>query len=100
MSNCLGRTEEGRIDYGVEWLKCRVKQVLLDQLQQKCYSDVRDSPKIKTDLKIANYLKNLLHNVSRTLCKYRTCNHNLPIEKGKYIGLERGTICDFVRYVI
>ncbi len=69
-------TEQGRIDYGVEWLKCRVKQVLLDQFQQQWYSDVRDSPKcflykeIKTELKIENYLKNLPRNVSRTLCKY------------------------------
>ena len=45
-----------------------------------------------------NCLKNLLRNVSRTLCKYRTCNHNLPIKRGKYIRLERGMrlceICD------
>ncbi len=92
-------TEQGRIDYGIEWLKCRVKQVLLDQFQQQWYSacsDVRDSPKcflheeIKTELKTENYLKNLPRNVSRILCKYTTCNPNLPIERGRYIGLERG----------
>ena len=35
------------------------------------------------------YLLVLPPNLSRPLCKFRTCNHQLPIQQGRYSGIDR-----------
>ena len=44
------------------------------------------------------YLLVLPPNLSRPLCKFRTCNHRLPIQQGRYSGIDRQerfcTLCD------
>ena len=45
-----------------------------------------------------DYLDILPCNLARVLCKFRTMNHSLPIEKGRYFNIERNqrkcTLCD------
>ena len=44
------------------------------------------------------YLLVLLPNLFRPLCKFRTCNHRLPIQQGRYSRIDRReriiTLCD------
>jgi hypothetical protein len=81
-----------------------LKQKLFDQFQQKWRSDMNNSSKVlcyknfKDCFEFENYL-NLLDDKDRQLlCKFRTCNHRLPIEIGRWQVIERHNrtcnICD------
>ena len=55
----------------------------------------RNSPKclnyriFKEELIFEQYLSKLPLKLALELCKYRTCNMNLPIEKGRWINIPR-----------
>ena len=53
----------------------------------------------KTDFGLENYLMNLPKDLRVTFTKLRTCNHHLPIEKGRWHNIDRNlricTMCDF-----
>ncbi len=85
----------------LEWLKRAVRRTLVDQFIQQWTEEMRRSSKcdvyreFKTELKFESYLTNLPKVSARYLCKYRTCNHRLPIETGRYLKLERNRrICN------
>ena len=72
---------------GTVLLKQSIKQTLLDQFLQDWNSSVHNSPKafnyriFKTDFKFEEYFNILDEQNSLLLCKFRTTNHKLPIEK-------------------
>ena len=84
--------------------KQKIKSVLFDQYLQTWNSSINESAKClnyriyKTDLKLENYLLCLPKNLSIELCRFRCLNSNLPIEKGRYFGIEREnrlcSLCD------
>ena len=77
------------------WLYNSVKQRLLDQFSQNWYSHVQNSPKalnyriFKDKLEFENYLKLLDNKKAIDLCRFRTSNHNLPIESGRWRNIPR-----------
>ena len=79
----------------IEWLKQSIKQTLLDQFLQDWNSSVHNSPKafnyriFKTDFKFEEYFNILDEQNSLLLCKFRTTNHKLPIEKGRWSNIPR-----------
>ena len=52
----------------------------------------------KIELKLENYLLCLPKNLAIALCKFRCLNSNLPVEKGRFYGIERAnrlcTLCN------
>ena len=72
-----------------------IKSRLRDQFLQVWNSDVFDSAKClnyriyKTQFKLEHYLLCLPRNLAIALCKFRCLNSNIPIEKGRYFGIER-----------
>ncbi len=85
----------------VIWLQNVIKNSLKDQYIQEWRGTVRDSVKcvnyrmFKTDLELEPYLLDIPEKFRRSLCKLRTANHKLPIERGRYSNLPRHTrLCD------
>ena len=80
--------------YSTPWLVAKVEQILSDQFSQKWREDILASPKgiyyqhFKQSLKFEPYLL-LPRTISQTLLKFRTSNHNLPIETGRWSGIPR-----------
>ena len=77
------------------WVSNNVKRILCDQFIQKWKSEVDSSPKslcyriFKENFEFENYL-DILENKDRVLlCRYRTCNHRLPIETGRRTNIDR-----------
>ena len=68
---------------------------LIDQYKQTWNSTLETSPKalnykiFKNELKFESYLNVLSKKDSKTFCRFRTCNHSLPIEKGRWINISR-----------
>ena len=87
-----------------KWLSLAIKQNLCDQFQQKWRSDIEDSSKgvhyrlFKDNLEFEPYLDLLEDKDRKLLCKLRTSNHRLPIETGRWFGIEREnricSLCD------
>ena len=80
---------ENQGNFNSKWLSLSLKQKLFDQFQQKWRSDMNNSSKglcykiFKDCFEFENYL-NLLDDKDRQiLCKFRTCNHRLPIAIGR-----------------
>lgn len=77
------------------WLKSIVKQRLIDQFLQDWYSLVQNSPKstnyriFKTELKFEEYFNILDIKNAIVLCRFRTTNHKLPIETGRWQNVMR-----------
>ena len=77
------------------WLKTVIKQRLIDQFLQNWNSTVHDSPKstcyriFKTDCKFENYFDILDVKDALTFCRFRTTNHKLPIETGRWQNIPR-----------
>jgi hypothetical protein len=65
------------------WLKHSIKQNLTNQYLQTWLSSVNDSPKALNYLNILNDKDNL------TLSKFRTTNHKLPVENGRWKNIAR-----------
>lgn len=78
-----------------EWLKCKVKQTLMDQFQQAWRSNIFDSSKccnyriFKSKFGLENYLVALSPKLRESFTKFRCRNHKLPIESGIYTGIVR-----------
>jgi hypothetical protein len=68
---------------------------LLDQFLQDWNSSVHNSPKafnyriLKTDFKFEEYFNILYEQNSLLLCKFRTTNHKLPIERGRWSNISK-----------
>ena len=87
-----------------KWFKAVVKLKLTDQYHQQWGSNICNSDGfttyriIKYDFKKETYLLVLPPNLSRPLFKFRTCNHRLPIQQGRYSGIDNQerfcTLCD------
>ena len=82
-------------DFNTKWLSINVKQSLFDQFQQNWRSNINNSPKglsyrlYKDKFEFEKYL-DILPDKDRILfCKFRTVNHRLPIETGRWFGLDR-----------
>ena len=77
------------------WLKHSIKQNLTDQYLQTWLSSVNDSPKAlnyriyKDNLVFENYLNILNDKDNLTLSKFRTTNHKLPVENGRWKNIAR-----------
>ena len=76
----------------IKWLKITVEQRLKDQYIQKWQSDIHDSSMgkiysiFKTEFGLEKYL-NILPKKTRTIfIKFRTANHRLPVETGRWCG--------------
>jgi hypothetical protein len=72
-----------------------VKQRLCDQFKQIWSTTVFNSAKclnyriFKCSHGREKYLLNLPYDLRRALCNFRCLNHRLPIERGRFWGVER-----------
>ena len=77
------------------WLKNGIKLRLIDQFKQNWLSNMENSPKgityklFKNELHFEKYLDSLEDRGLFTFCKFRTLNHKLPIECGRWQRLDR-----------
>ena len=77
-------------------LKLDLQHKLQCQFVQNWHATMEESSKcalyknIKTAFELEPYLYKLPETVWKYLVKFRFCNHNLEIERGRYIGLGRG----------
>ena len=71
------------------------KLTLTDQFKQNWQPTVQSSPKAlnyrmyKDELKLENYFNVLSKIDAITLCRFRICNHHLPIESGRWANIPR-----------
>ena len=84
------------------WLNTTVKNILNDQFKQAWNSDLENSPKafsyriFKTEHCFETYLDQLNERDRITLIRFRTTNHKLPIETGRWLNIDRNDrICTF-----
>ena len=79
----------------INHFKATVKKRLQDQYQQDWNGTVDNSSKClvyrmyKAEYCFEDYLDILPCNLGKALCKFRTMNHSLPIEKGRYFNIDR-----------
>ncbi len=79
----------------ITWLTQAVTQRLKDQFVQSWFSDIERGAKCinyrlcKTQFKFEEYLTLLPPSKWIPLCKFRTVNHMLPVEKGRHQHIER-----------
>ncbi|XP_071139805.1 uncharacterized protein [Mytilus edulis] len=78
-----------------------VKQCLCDQFKQTWVTTVYDSAKclnyriFKTIHNFERYIVDLPYDLRKAYCNFRCMNHKLPIEQGRFWGVERDDrICD------
>ena len=77
------------------WLISSIKLRLHDQFKQGWYSLIEHSPKalnyriFKENFEFENYFRVLEDKDIYTLCKFRTTNHKLPIETGRWNNIDR-----------
>ena len=91
----------------VEWLKQTVLLTLIDQFKQKWNSDMFDSSKginyriFKKELTLEKYFSILPVKYCKLFCKFRTMNHKLPFETGRWHNISRqNRICTLCNYEI
>ena len=100
----LGYVFRDQCSYGDDWLKEVIKQNIKDQYKQKWVSDINNSSKCSTyrlfkkSVELEKYLTVLSYPKYIQICKFRTTNHRLPIEIGRYRNIPRVerycTACD------
>ena len=79
----------------IVWLRIHVQQTLIDQFKQKWFSDVFNSPKaanyriFKNELRLEDYLIKLPSKMATVFCKFRLSNFKLPVEVGRWRGVNR-----------
>ena len=84
---------QGNINY--LWLKTSLKRRILDQFIQCWKAEIFESSKglsyriFKTEWKFEEYLDLLEKKDRMTFCKFRTTNHKLPIEIGRWYSVNR-----------
>lgn len=72
-----------------------VKQCLSDQFKQSWYEKLYNSPKclnyriFKCTHSFEKYLVNLPFDLRKALCNFRCLNNRLPIEQGRFYGIDR-----------
>ncbi len=77
------------------WLIASVRRTLQDHFIQDWQSKIQGSEKclnyriFKHTFSCEDYLLMLPHNLRHALCRLRTVNHKLPIERGRYSNLPR-----------
>ena len=82
-------------NFNDKWLNYTVKQTLNDQSLQLLSSEMHNSPKascyrlFKNDANFEEYLDNLSVKERTLLCRFRTTNHRLIIETGRWSGIDR-----------
>lgn len=75
------------------WVSTAVKQILQDQFIQKWHADINNSSKgviyknFKTNFGYEKYLDILPLKFRKILGKFRTSNHHLPVELGRWDGI-------------
>ena len=78
-----------------EWLLANLRQILKDQFIQNWKSLVTNSPKalnyrlFKESFEFQEYMNILEDNYLIELCRFRTLNHKLPIESGRWVNIQR-----------
>ena len=97
------------IDHGTQnfnsmWIKKTVHQRLRDQFLQKWHDDIVNSSKgiiyriFKTNFECEEYFSLLPQKLQRIFVKFRTTNHHLPVEVGRWVNTERNerfcTLCN------
>ena len=79
----------------INWLKCTITKIMQDQYISEWSAKILESEKcfmykvIKTSFAFEQYLITCPPNLVKNIIKIRTCNHNLPIEKGRYNNIPR-----------
>ena len=82
-------------NFNEKWLNLTIKQILSDQTQQAITSEMNNSSKascyrlFKTSLKFEKYLDILNDKERNIFCKFRTTNHKLIIEVGRWGGVNK-----------
>ena len=81
-----------------------VKQTLIDQFFQKWRSDLNNSSKgvqfnsFKDTIELETYFKILPQNLYINMVRFRTGNHKMPIETGRWLNIELSSrkceLCD------
>ena len=109
MKNMLDNLGFGNVWYSngelnFECFKSTIKQRICDQFEQNWHSNVFNSSKgvfyriIKDKFCFENYLDMLDPSERIAMCKFRTCNNRLPIEVGRWYGIEKSqrkcTLCN------
>lgn len=82
-------------------LSCMVKQRLCDQYKQSWHEKVFNIAKclnyrvFKCSHNFESYLVDLPFDLRKAFCSYRCLNHRLPVEQGRFWGVDRDDrICD------
>lgn len=81
---------QSNYSFNPKWLKLSIKQRIFDQFQQTWKSEMENSPKalcyklFKENFEFEEYLDLLPYKDRITLCKFRSGNHRLPIETGRW----------------
>lgn len=81
--------------YNSSWIKTTINQRLRDQFLQKWHNDIQESTKgviyriFKTNFECERYLLLLPCKLRKILVKFRTTNHHLPVEIGRWGTVER-----------
>ena len=83
------------MDISLKWLKVVVKERLQAHFVAQWHSDMERSSKCdyyrnyKNCFELENYLDIVPPKVYKVILKFKTCNHKLPIETGRYANIER-----------
>ena len=82
-------------DIPLDWLQVVVKNILEEQFICKWHTDMDASSKcdhyrkFKTIFEPEKYLQLVPPKIYKMILKFRTCNHKLPIEMGRYANIDR-----------
>ena len=95
---------DNQIPVNGKYLKTHVKQLLRDQFFQLWHNDIVNSSRgefysiFKTEFGLANYLLKLSPSERIEICRIRTSNLRIPIESGRWYGIQRSdrlcNLCD------
>ena len=83
-------------ELNVNYVKNIVKISLVNQFEQNWNATIQNSSKCtlyrshKTKLEFENYLVNIPQYFVKYIIKFRTSNHKLAIETGRYLNIARG----------
>ena len=84
-----------RENFNILWFKNSIRRRILDEFLQCWKSEIFNSPKglsyriFKEEWNFEEYLDLLDRKDRINYCKFRTTNHHLPIEKGRWFLIER-----------
>ena len=99
--NCLGLSELWLCQWypnilpSASVFKSRIKQRLFDQYVQEWFEEINNNElyynyrMFKTEFCFEKYLNILPANLVSFLVKYRTLNHRMPIQKGRFLKMNR-----------